>query len=174
MEFDHRHHPPGYRPTRRLIAKTFEPKHGLVARPSHWPGQQLRNLPLQMVVGGKADRILHFARFQHLVELRLGKGGVATEGHVSALRLLLVDLRQQEFLPAARAVDVAGTQLGGQAVALAVKVKQQQRMITGGLEVAVVRAVLLPAMDPHFGAVHVQHYSPRVKRWPLPWQSTLC
>jgi hypothetical protein len=87
------------------------------------------------------------------------KGGVATEGHLFALRLLPVDLRQQEFLPAVRAVDVAGTQLGGQAVALAVE--QQQRMITGGLEVAVVRTVLLPAMDPDFGAVHIQHDSPR-------------
>ena len=92
MEFDLRHHPPGYRPTRRLIEKTFESKHWHVAWPSHWPRQQLPNVPLQVVVSGRADRIFHFARFQHLVELRLGKGGVATEGHLLARRLLPLDL----------------------------------------------------------------------------------
>ena len=50
-----------------------------------------------------------------------------------ALRLLPVDLRQQEFLPTVGAVDIAGTQLGGQTVAFVVE--QQQRIITGGLEV---------------------------------------
>jgi hypothetical protein len=57
---------------------------------------------------------------------------------------------QQEFLLAVGAVDIAGTQLGGQTVAFAVE--QQQRMITGGLEVAVVSTLLLPAMDPDFEA----------------------
>src|SRR3984957_12300270 len=158
MEFDLRHHPPGYRPTRRLIEKAFEPKHGLAARPSHWPGQQLRYVPLQIVVGGKADRVLRVPRFECSVKLRLRKGGVATEGHLLALRLLPVDLRQQKFLPAGGAVDVAGPQLGGQAVALAVE--QQQRMITGGLEVAVVAALFLPTVDSDFGAVHIQNASP--------------
>jgi hypothetical protein len=52
-------HPPGYRPTRRLIEKAFESKHRLLAWPSHWPRQQLPNVPLQMVVGRKADRITY-------------------------------------------------------------------------------------------------------------------
>src|SRR5208282_6154548 len=149
MEFDLRHHPPGYRPTRRLIEKAFESKHRLLAWPSHWPRQQLPNVPLQIVVRGKADRVLHVPLFERFVKLRLGKGGVATEGHLFALRLLPVDLRQQKFLPAVRAVDVAGTQLGGQTVAFTIE--QQQRMVTGGLEVAVARTVLLPAMDADLG-----------------------
>src|SRR5215472_15279720 len=58
MEFDLRHHPPGYRPTRRLIEKSFEPKHGLVARPSHWPGQQLVIFRCRWSLAGR--RIAYF------------------------------------------------------------------------------------------------------------------
>jgi hypothetical protein len=108
MEFNLRHHSPGYRPTRRLIEKTFESKHWPLAWPSHWPRQQLPNVPLQMVVRRKADRVLHITFFQRLVELRLGKGGVAAEGHFFALRLLSLDLGQQQFFPAVGAVNVAG------------------------------------------------------------------
>ena len=72
------------------------------------------------------------------------------------MRLLPIDLGQQQFLPVVGAVDIAGTQLGGQAVTLAVE--QQQRMIASGLEVAVASTLLLPAMDPDFGAVHVHYY----------------
>jgi hypothetical protein len=39
------------------------------------------------------------------IELRLGKGGIAAEGHLFALYLLPVDLRQQEFLPTIDAVE---------------------------------------------------------------------
>src|SRR5216683_175774 len=104
MELDFRHYPPRHRPTRRLTEKTFESKHRLLAWPSHWPGQQLPNVPLQVVVGGKADRVIHVAFFQRLVELRLGKGRVTTEDHLLALRLLPLDLGQQQFLPTVSAV----------------------------------------------------------------------
>jgi len=40
----------------------------LVAPPSHWPSQQLCNVPLQMVVGGKADRVFHVLGDQLSVE----------------------------------------------------------------------------------------------------------
>jgi hypothetical protein len=56
-------------------------------------------------------------------------------------------------------MDIAGTQLCGQAVALAIE--QQQWMIAGGLEVAVVSTVLLLAIDHDFSTVHVQHYPSR-------------
>ena len=93
-----------------------------------------------------------------LVDLRPGEGRVAAEGHLLALRLLPVDLGQQQFLPAVGTVDVARAQFRRQAVALVVE--QQQRMIAGGLEVSVVGALLLAAVDRDFGAVHVQHYPP--------------
>src|ERR1039458_4041971 len=47
------------------------PDHRLVARPSHWPRQQLRDVSLQALVGPDADRALHAPLFQHLVDLRL-------------------------------------------------------------------------------------------------------
>src|ERR1700680_3041172 len=121
MELHLRHYAPGHRPTCRLIEKTFESKHWLLAWPSHWPRQQLPNVPLQVVVGGKADRVLHVAFFQRLVELRLGKGRVTTEDHLLAPLLLPLDLWQQPFLPAVGAVDIAGPELGGQAVAFTIE-----------------------------------------------------
>jgi hypothetical protein len=39
-----------------------------------------------------------------------GEGGVSAEGNLLALRLLPVDLRQQQFLPVLGAVDVAPAQ----------------------------------------------------------------
>src|ERR1700677_3809774 len=99
MELDLTRRPPVYRPTHRLMEKTFEPKHRLMAWPSHWPRQQLPNVPLQIVVRRKADRILHVTFFQRHVELRLGKGRVTTEDHLLAPRLLPLDLGQQQFCP---------------------------------------------------------------------------
>jgi hypothetical protein len=67
----------------------------------------LPNVPLQVVVGGKAERLLHVAFFQRLVELRLGKGRVTTEDYLLAPLLLPLDLWQQQF-PAVGAVNIAG------------------------------------------------------------------
>jgi hypothetical protein len=100
MELDLRHHPPSHSPTRRLIKKTLVPHHRLVAWPSHGPRQQFRNVPLQIVVGRKADRVLRVLLFQRLVELRLGKGGVGAENHFLAQPLLAFNLGQQKFFPA--------------------------------------------------------------------------
>jgi len=83
-----------------------------VAGPSHWPRQQLCIVPLHIVVGGKADRVLHVPLFEGLVELRLGKGRVGAEHRLLAQLLLPLDLGQQQFFPASGAVDVAGPQLG--------------------------------------------------------------
>ena len=82
-----------------------------MARPSHWPRQQFPNVPLQMVVGPKADRILHVPFFERFVQLRLGKGRVGPEDYLLAQRLLAFNLGQQQFLPAVRAMDVAGRSL---------------------------------------------------------------
>jgi hypothetical protein len=52
-------------------------------------------------------------------------------------------------------VDIAGPQFGGEAVAFTIEL--QQRMITGGLEVAIVGTVFLPSINRDFRAVHIQH-----------------
>ena len=69
--------------------------------------------------------------------------------------LTLWALWQQEFCPSLRAVDVPRPQFGRQAVAFTVE--QHQRVIAGRLEVPIVGALLLMALDPNLGAVHVQH-----------------
>ena len=88
----------------------------------------------QVSVGGKADRVLHLPRFVRLIDLRPRESRIAAEGHFFALRLLLLDLGQQQFLPTVGTVDVARAQFRRQAVTLVIE--QKQRMIAGGLEVA--------------------------------------
>jgi hypothetical protein len=106
-----------------------------------------------MVVRGTGDRVLHVAFFQRLVKLRLGKGRIAAEDYLFAERLLAFNLgQQQQFLPAVGAMDVAGPQFGGQAVAFTIE--QQQRMVTGRLEMAVVGALLLLAIDRDFSTLY--------------------
>jgi len=72
---------------------------------------------------------------------------------------LPLDLRQQQFFPAVGTVDVAGTQLGGEAVAFAIE--QQQGMVAGRFKVSVVSTLLLLAVNRDFGAVHIKHYPSR-------------
>ena len=55
--------------------------------------------------------------------------------------------------------DVVRPELGHHAVAFTIE--QQQRMVTGGLEVAVVSTLLLYAVNRDLGAVHIQHDAPR-------------
>src|ERR1039457_4523984 len=73
VELHFRHYPTCCLPTGRLIQKALIPDHGLVARSSYGPRQQLRNVALQAVIGGYADGILHASLLQRLVNLRLGK-----------------------------------------------------------------------------------------------------
>ena len=57
-----------------------------------------------------------------------------------------------------RTGDVARSELGGQAVTLLVE--DAERMVADGLEVAVVRRLLLRAVDRTLGAVDVEGYAP--------------
>ena len=106
MEF-HLSHPPRPHPTCRLIKKALEPNHRLVTRPSHLPGQQLRNVPLQMVIGGKANDVLQVPLLRRLVELRFGKAASGAEDYLLAEPLLAFKLEQQQFLPSLGPVEVA-------------------------------------------------------------------
>src|ERR1035441_3707509 len=105
--------------------------------------------------GRNADSVLHASRLQRLVDLRLGEDRVGAKHDFLAQLLLPLDLGQEQFFPVVGTVDVAGPQFCRQAVALAVE--QQQRVIAGGFEVAVVGAVLLLAVNRDLGRVHVQH-----------------
>ncbi len=126
-----------------------------MARPSHRPRQQLHNAPLQVVVRGNANGVLHAPLFQSLVDLRFGKRRVRPESNLLALRLLTLDLRQQKLIPAFGAVHIARTQLRRQAVA--VTIEQKQRMVADRLKVPVVGAALLLTMNRTLAGVHVEH-----------------
>jgi hypothetical protein len=58
---------------------------------------------------------------QRIVDLRLGEGSVSAEKHLFAPLLLARELGQQQFRPTFGAVDVAGTELGGETVTLAIE-----------------------------------------------------
>src|ERR1019366_5815551 len=81
MELYFRHHPTCCLPARGLVEKAFVPDHGLVARSSYGPRQQLRDVALQALVRGYADGILHASLLQRLIDFRLGKGSVGAKHH---------------------------------------------------------------------------------------------
>jgi len=70
---------------------------------------------------------------------------------------LPINLRQQQFLPALGAVDVAPPQLGRQAIPL--PGEHGQRMIASGFEMSVVSALLLLPVNKNLGGIHVQNHS---------------
>jgi hypothetical protein len=86
------------------------------------PPQQLRDVPLEAVVGRDPDGALHASPLQRLVDLRLGEGGAPSgpgpERHLLTLLLLPLDLGQQQFVPTLGAADVAGPQLDRQTIPL--------------------------------------------------------
>jgi hypothetical protein len=120
-------------------------------------------------VGWDANRVLHAPLLQRFTDLRLGEGGVGAKDHLFAQLLLPLDLGKQQFLPVAGTVDVAGPRLCRQTVALAVE--PQQRVIAGGLEVSVVGALLLLAVDRDLGRVHVQKHPEPMSRELGSWLS---
>src|ERR1017187_8269750 len=81
VELHFRHYTPRRLPARGLVEEALVPHHGAVARSSYGPRQQLRDVALQVVIGGYANGILYSALFQCLVNLRLGKGGIGAKHH---------------------------------------------------------------------------------------------
>ena len=75
--------------------KTLVPDHRLVAGPPRRARQQFGDVPLQALVCGDVDGVPHVPLFQRLVDLRLGKGSVATKDHLLTKLLLAPDLQQQ-------------------------------------------------------------------------------
>src|ERR1022692_1776945 len=94
VELHFRHHTPRRLPARGLVEKALVPDHGLVARSSYGPRQQLRDVSLQTVVSWQTYGILHAPLLQSLVNLRLGKGSIGAKHHFLTEFLLALDLRQ--------------------------------------------------------------------------------
>ena len=142
-------------PTLRLIAEALVAHQGLATRPARRAKQDVFDRQFQALVGRNANGVLHSAFLRKLINLRLGKGRIAPEGDLFARSLLALDLGQQQLLPVLSAVHVAWTQLRRQAIPMLVE--QQQRVVADRLEMAVVGAALLLAVDRAFGRIHVEH-----------------
>src|SRR5436309_3847237 len=99
--------------------------------------------------------VLYASLLQRFVDLRFGKSGIRPKDYLLTQLLLSLDFRLPQFFPVLATVDVAEPELGRQTVALAIE--QQQRVIAGRFEVAVVGAVLLLAVNRNPGRIHVQN-----------------
>ena len=84
-----------------------------------------------------------------------GEGGIASEVAAQVPFPVTLNDRFQNVAPAVGAVDIAGTQ--GAPFQIAELVEQEQRMVAGAAEVAVVGRALLFAMGRADTAVHVEH-----------------
>ena len=118
MTFDLRHHSPRRRPTGGLVEKALVPHGRFVAGTPSRARQQFRHIPFQVLIGRNADSVLHAPAFERFVNLRLGEAGVGAKHNFLAQFLLPLNLRQQKFFPAIGTVNIAGTELGRQAVAV--------------------------------------------------------
>ena len=107
------------------------------------------------LLAGDANDVVHSAILQRLVDLRLGEGGVGAERQSLAFSLLALDLGHQQFVPVLGAGHVTRSQLRRQTIA--VLVEQQQWVVADGLEMAVIGAAFLLAMDGALGGVHVEN-----------------
>ena len=71
-----------------------------------------------------------------------------------AFRMLTFDLANEHLVPAGGAVDVPRAKFRRETVALGVE--QEQRVVTDGLEMPVVRAAFLLPMDRTSAGIHVE------------------
>src|SRR5664279_317643 len=94
VELHFRHHTPRRLPARGLVEEALVPHHGLVARSSYGPRQQLCDVALQAVIGRQTYGILHAPLLQSLVNLRLGKGSIGAKHHFLTEFLLALNFRQ--------------------------------------------------------------------------------
>jgi hypothetical protein len=71
-------------PTGSLIEKALVPRDGFVAGPTHRARQQFLNVPQQVVVRRKPNRIFHSPLLQRFVDLRFRKRGIGSKRHFLA------------------------------------------------------------------------------------------
>jgi hypothetical protein len=123
------------------------------------PSQQILDLPLQHVISRQPDRVAHSSPFQCLVERRHGERRVRPDHDRPPAPAAPINERQQDLVPALRTVDIARSEFRREAVAL--RVGDEERVVADGLEVAVVRGLLLGPMNGALGAVDVEDHPSR-------------
>src|SRR5437773_8436179 len=79
MPLDLRHHPTRPAPALRLVAEARVETPDVVRWPAHGPREERRDLRVENLVGGQADRVLEVLRFQVLVHVRQGERRIAAQ-----------------------------------------------------------------------------------------------
>ena len=77
MPLDLRYHPARSTPALRLVAEARVAATHVVRGPTHRPREERRDLRLEHLVGGQADRVLEALRLQVLVYVREREGRIA-------------------------------------------------------------------------------------------------
>ena len=131
----------------------------MVRRTPGRPRQQIADLLLEDLVGGKPDRILDPLRFQELVDPWHGECGVGTEVEARYSAAIARNDRLKHALPTIGAMHIAGTERA--AFEVAELVEQEQWMVAGALIVAVPDAHLLFTMGRADARIHVEHDAAR-------------
>lgn len=98
-------------PTGDLIEKALVPQDGLVAGPPRRARQQFLDVPQQVVVRGRPNRIFHPALLQRFVDLWFGKCGIGPKHSFLTHTLLTLDLGKKYFLLVLGAMHVPRSQL---------------------------------------------------------------
>ena len=117
--------------------------------------EQMGDVSLEDRVGLEADGVLVALGFQVVVEIGQGKGGIAPKEPPLGPVAIPRHHRLQHRAPVIGAVDVAGAQHGPFEVAKLVE--DEQRVVAGTPEMAVVGRAFLLAMGGADAAVHIQH-----------------
>ena len=144
-------------PRRGLILEAPIPDQRSVAGPATWSSEQILDPPLQDVIGWQPDRVAHPAAFQGLVEPGHRECGIRPHHDRLPAPPIPINERQQDFVPSSGAVDIARSEFRGEAVSLAVE--HEERVVADGLEVPVVRGLLLRPMDGALGAIDVERHA---------------
>jgi hypothetical protein len=129
-----------------------------MARSAAGRSEQILDAPLQDIVGRESDRVPHSSPFQCLMEGGQGERRVGADDNRLLARAVPINDGKQNLVPPVRTVDVAGSELGREAVAL--WAEDEERVIADGLKVAVVRGLLLRPVDRALGAVDIERHAP--------------
>ena len=156
MPLDLRDHPTRPAPALRLVSEARIEAPHVVRGATHRPREERRDLRLEHLVGGQADRVLEALRLQVLVYVREREGRITAQEASEGLATIPRDHRVEYLVPTVRAGDVARSERAPFQVA--VLIEHEQRVIAGAREVAVVRRVLLRAVGRAHAAVDVEHH----------------
>ncbi len=150
-----RHYPATFLPALCLISEAGIVAARLVRRSPDWAPEQVSDLVLQDAIGRQPDRVADALRFEELVHFGIGESRVAAKIELLAGASVSGDHRFQHRAPAVGAVDLPRAQ--GAALDIPELVEQEQRVIAGAAEMAVVRAAFLFAVGWAFARIHVEH-----------------